>query len=121
MGCGKQLVLGVTWCCTGGWVGEEAGSQSGVQKKQSCQGSLALQLDGLLWMDGGLVIGHAKSFRLFEIMFSTEGLMYNFQFFSRRHNLSLLYILFNDSGNLCPFNHFLIRFVHSLSSILSGR
>lgn len=70
-------------------------------------------------MEGGWVTGHAKSFRAFEILLTTEEPMYDFQFFSRWHNLSLVYVVFNDSGNSSLFNHFLIRYVHSFSSALS--
>lgn len=57
-------------------------------------------------MEGGLAIGYAVAF---EIMPTTEERMYAFQFFSRWHNLSLVYILFNDPGNSSLFNHFLFR------------
>lgn len=52
----NRLCLEVKWCCMGG----KAGSQAGVWRRQSCLLSLMSR------MHGGLVIGHAKSFRLFK-------------------------------------------------------
>lgn len=119
MGCGKQLALEVKWCCRDGWVGEESREPIWCVKAEFSRepnpGSL------MSWYGHWHGYWACQKFRAFEIMLTTEEQMYNFQFFSRWHNLSLVYILFNDSGNLSLLNHFLIRFVHSFSSTLSDR
>lgn len=89
-------------------------------RRQSCQGSLNFS-SSMGWYGGWFGYWACQKFQAFEIMLITEEPMYDFQFFSRWHNLSLVYILFNDSGNSSLFNHFLIRYVHSFSSTLSGR
>lgn len=65
------------------------------------------------WCTQGLGSWACQKFQAFEVMCTMEKPMYSFQFFSRWHNLSLVYILFNDSGNLSLLSYFLIRFVHS--------
>lgn len=109
----------VKWRSVGTWARKAGGGQSGVWRRQSCQGGLIQQFGELVWMVAWL-LGILKVSSVW-ITLTTEEPMYNFQFFSRWHNLSLVCILFNDSGNSSLFKHFLIRYVHSFSSTLSGR
>ena len=99
-----------------GWGGEEANLVSGVGTV--VRGAESSRM--MSWYGGWLGYWACQKFQVLEIMPTTEERMYDFQFFSRWHNLSLVYILFNDSGNSSLFNHFLIRDVRSFSSTRSG-
>ena len=59
-------------------------------------------------MEGALVIGHAKSFKLWKecLLLKNECALFSF---SLGGTTCQVYILFNDSGNSSLFNHFLIR------------
>lgn len=45
----------VKWCFEGGWLRKAGGSQAGVWRRQSCQGSSLQQLDELVWRVAGLL------------------------------------------------------------------
>lgn len=99
-----------------GWRGEEASLVSGVSRV--VRGAESSRM--MSWYGRWLAYWARQKFQVLKIMPTTEERMYDFRFFSRWHNLSLVYILFNDSGNSSLFNHFLIRDVHSFPSTRSG-
>lgn len=104
-----------------GWVSEESRRRQ-IWCVEKAELSGELKFSSLMgWYGGWFGFWACQKFQAFEIMLTTEEPMYDFQFFSRWHNLSLVCILFNDSGNSSLFNHFVIRYVHSFSSTLSGR
>lgn len=98
----------------GGWGKQEAASQVCAEGRVSGELTPAARWVG---MEGGLVSGHAKSFRLFKQCLPLKS-QCTISSFSLGGTTCLAYILFNDSGNSSFFNHFLIRYAF-ISSILS--
>lgn len=87
----------VKWCSVGRWAGEES-RWTLVWRVEKAE--FSGELNPAACCSGGwLGYWACQKFQAFEIMPTTEKPMYDFQFFSRWHNLSLVSVLFNDSGN----------------------
>lgn len=78
----------VKLCCVSGWVRRAGGGQSGEWRRvvRVTESSRVMS-----WYGRWLGDWACQKFQAFKIMPTTEEPMYDFQFFSRWHNLSGLY------------------------------